>query len=194
MSLSIRLAATAVTAVALVGSVALPASADGNHWRGHHRGHHGHHGDNGDHGDNGHHGDHGDNGGYGDNGRRGPRSNVEISEVQYNSPGFDNRSNRSLNGEWFTVKNEGRYPVQLRNHTVRDEDGHTYRFGWLRLRGGQEVTVHTGYGRDGWGHVYQDSSRHLYDNRRGSVTLRDDEGRRLDRCEWNRWDGGHTAC
>lgn len=179
MSLSIRLAATAAAAVALVGSAALPATADGNDWRGDHRGNHRHHGDNGD---------------WGDHGRRGPRSNVEISEVQYNSPGFDNRSNRSLNGEWFKVKNEGRYPVQLRNYTIRDEDGHTYRFGWLRLRGGQEVTVHTGYGRDGWGHLYQDRSRHLYDNRSGSITLRNDEGRWLDRCEWNRWDGGHKDC
>ncbi|MCM2579978.1 lamin tail domain-containing protein [Streptomyces meridianus] len=167
MSLSIRsLAATAVAAVALVGAATLPATADGSHRHGHHNGHHGH----------------------------GQRGGVEISEVQYNSRGIDSRFNRSLNGEWFTVRNDGRFPVQLRNHTVRDGRGHTYRFGWLRLRGGQEVTVHTGYGRDSGSRVYQDSPRHLYSNVRGSLTLRDDEGRRLDRCAWNRWDGGHKSC
>lgn len=171
MSLSIRLATTAIAAVALVGSAALPATADGSHGRGHDRGHHGHHG-----------------------GHNGPRSNIEISEVQYNSRGIDSRFNRSLNGEWFKVRNDGRSTVQLRNHTVRDGQGHTYRFGWLRLRGGQEVTVHTGFGRDGGRHVYQDSSRHLYSNYRGSITLRDDDGRRLDRCSWDRWDGGHKSC
>lgn len=171
MSLSIRLASTAIAAVALVGSAALPATADGNNWRGHHGGHHGHHG-----------------------GHNGPRSSIEISEVQYNSPGIDSRFNRSLNGESFTLRNEGRRSVQLRNHTVRDEQGHTYRFGWLRLRGGEEVTVHTGYGRDSLRRVFQDSPRHLYSNYRGSITLRDDEGRRLDRCSWDRWDGGHKSC
>lgn len=124
----------------------------------------------------------------------GSRAGVEISEVQYNARGVDTRFNRSLNGEWFTVRNEGRRPVQLRNYTVRDGQGHTYRFGRLVLRGGERVTVHTGFGRDGQRRVYQDSWRHLYDNRSGSITLRDERGHRLDRCTWNRWDGGHKRC
>src|SRR4051794_20370596 len=57
-----RLAAAALAAGALVGAVALPASAT-DHARPH-------------------------------------RPAVEISDAQYDSPGFDDRSNRSLNKEW----------------------------------------------------------------------------------------------
>ncbi|WP_432096375.1 lamin tail domain-containing protein [Streptomyces sp. bgisy100] len=119
---------------------------------------------------------------------------LEIGQVQYDAPGPDRRNDRSLNSEFFTVVNNGRHAVQLRNYTVSDRDGHTYTFDRLRLRRGQEVTVHTGHGRDHRWHRYQDSNRHLYDNNRGSLTLRTDGGNRVDQCRWGRGDGGHTDC
>ncbi|MFY1675631.1 MULTISPECIES: lamin tail domain-containing protein [unclassified Streptomyces] len=127
-------------------------------------------------------------------GRRDRHSAVAISEIQYNAPGRDRWNNRSVNREYFTVKNTSRRSVQMRNYTVTDRRGHTYRFRGLRLRGGQEVVVHSGFGRDNRRHVYQDSRRHLYDNRRGALVLRDKRGHRVDRCSWNRWDRGHTYC
>lgn len=58
-------------ALAVVGVVALPASAAGHHGRPHHQ-------------------------------------TVYLSDVQYDSPGRDDRSNRSLNGEWVEVTNDSR--------------------------------------------------------------------------------------
>ncbi|MFG2775968.1 lamin tail domain-containing protein, partial [Streptomyces sp. NPDC048350] len=42
-----------------------------------------------------------------DDHRRAPK--VEISRVQADSPGRDNRSNRSLNAEWVEITNNSRH-------------------------------------------------------------------------------------
>ncbi|MET8681123.1 lamin tail domain-containing protein [Streptomyces sp. NPDC004647] len=126
--------------------------------------------------------------------QRRPHRWVEIDQVQYNAPGEDRRSNHSLNSEYFTIRNNSRHGVQLRDYTVTDRDGHTYTFNRLRLRSGQTVTVHTGFGQDWRLHRYQDSRRHLYDNNRGQLTLRNERGWRLDQCSWNRFDRGHIGC
>ncbi|MGP4003648.1 lamin tail domain-containing protein [Streptomyces sp. 8N706] len=119
---------------------------------------------------------------------------VEIGQIQYDAPGPDRRANRSLNGEYFTVVNNGRRSVQLRDYTVSDRDGNTYTFDRLRLGSGQEVTVYTGHGRDRWLQRYQDSDYHLYDNNRGRLTLRSDQGDRIDQCRWGWEDRGHIDC
>ncbi|GJF27219.1 hypothetical protein SHO565_77830 [Streptomyces sp. HO565] len=53
---------------------------------------------------------------------------MEISDVQYDSPGRDDRSNRSLNKEWVEITNNSRRSVYLEGWTLRDEDGHRYTF------------------------------------------------------------------
>ena len=57
---------------------------------------------------------------------------VYISGVQYDSPGRDDRSNRSLNKEWVDITNSTRQGVNLNGWTLSDEDGHTYRFRHVR--------------------------------------------------------------
>ncbi|MFE7403166.1 lamin tail domain-containing protein [Streptomyces sp. NPDC057557] len=79
--------------------------------------------------------------------------------MQYNGPGRDDYSNRSLNGEWAEVTNTGHRPVSLDGWTLSDRDGNRYRFDDLRLAGRVTVRVHTGPGRDTRTDVYQ--------NRRG---------------------------
>ncbi|MEV6315656.1 lamin tail domain-containing protein [Streptomyces sp. NPDC051776] len=118
---------------------------------------------------------------------------VEIGQIQFDAPGPDRFSNRSVNGEYFTVVNTSRRPVQLRDYTVSD-GSRTYRFDRLRLRGGEEVVVRTGFGRDQRLLRFQDSDRHIYSNFRGGLVLRDRGGASVDRCFWNWRDGGHTGC
>lgn len=71
-----------------------------------------------------------------------------LGDIQYNSPGRDDYSNRSLNGEWVEVTNTGRRAVKLDGWTLSDLDGNRYRFDDLRLTGRATVRVHTGQGRD----------------------------------------------
>ncbi|MGW4561610.1 lamin tail domain-containing protein [Streptomyces sp. NPDC004561] len=114
MSVSVSVTARHVAAAALVGAVALPASAVGHD---HDRG-------------------------------RAQRQHVVISAVQYDSPGRDNRSNRSLNKEWVDVTNTSRQDVNLEGWTLSDEDGHTYTFHHYRLEGRSTVRIHACEGRD----------------------------------------------
>lgn len=69
---------------------------------------------------------------------------VRIVKVQYDSPGTDSGSNKSLNAEWVKIRNSGSKAKQLKGWTLRDTSGHVYRFGSYRLGAGKAVTIHTG--------------------------------------------------
>ncbi|MEU9116002.1 lamin tail domain-containing protein [Streptomyces sp. NPDC048483] len=114
------------------------------------------------------------------------RSAVVLGAIQYDSPGRDDRSHRSLNAEWVTVKNTGHRAVNLRGWTLSDRSGHTYRFGNFRLGGHSKVRVHTGIGRDNRWDVYQDRRAYVWDNDRDSATLRNDHRRVVDSESWGR--------
>ncbi|MHB9856609.1 lamin tail domain-containing protein [Streptomyces krungchingensis] len=112
------------------------------------------------------------------------RPNVEISRVQYDSPGRDDRSNRSLNKEWVEITNNTRRAVNLDGWTLSDEDGHTYTFDHYRLDGRATVRVHTGIGRDSRTDLYQDRRHYVWDNRSDTATLRNDRDRFVDDTSW----------
>ncbi|WP_327269492.1 lamin tail domain-containing protein [Streptomyces sp. NBC_01218] len=150
-----RITATVLASGALLAAAALPAAADG-HGRGHDRGH--------------------------DRVQPAPRSSIVLGQIQYDSPGRDNRSNRSLNDEWVTVTNTSRQAVNLRGWTLTDESRRTYRFD-LRLAGRSSVRVHTGVGRDSRTDVFQDRENYVWDNS-DTATLRDARGRKIDQKAW----------
>ncbi|MFD9032386.1 lamin tail domain-containing protein [Streptomyces sp. NPDC059567] len=110
---------------------------------------------------------------------------VKISRVQADSPGRENRSNRSLNAEWVELTNTTRHPVNLKGWTLRDEDGNRYRFNDYRLAGRATVRIHTGEGRDTRTDLFQDRRDYVWDNNRDKATLRDNRGRTVDTKSWN---------
>ncbi|MEU1086039.1 lamin tail domain-containing protein [Streptomyces sp. NPDC005576] len=119
--------------------------------------------------------------------RPAPRSSVVLGQIQYDSPGRETRTNRSLNDEWVTVTNTSRHAVNLRDWTLTDESRRTYRFD-LRLAGRSSVRVHTGVGRDNRTDVYQDRNNYVWDNS-DTATLRDARGNRVDTKSWGRRGG-----
>ncbi|WP_330294630.1 lamin tail domain-containing protein [Streptomyces sp. NBC_00503] len=121
-------------------------------------------------------------------GTTGKHSTIMISKVQYDSPGRDDRSNRSLNGEWVEVKNTGKKTVDLRGYTLTDQQGNRYRFRSLMLDGHSSVKVHTGKGKDTLHDVYQGRANQVWDQR-DSATLRNDHGRILDSSSWGKAKG-----
>ncbi|GAB2781030.1 hypothetical protein GCM10027073_12160 [Streptomyces chlorus] len=118
------------------------------------------------------------------------RQQVVISDVQYNAPGPDTRSNRSLNGEWVNITNRSRQSVDLKGWTLRNSEGDKYTFRHLRLDGRSTVKVHTGSGRDTRHDVYQDRREHIWDNRSDRATLSNRRGSVVDTESWGR-DRGH---
>ncbi|MCC5474565.1 lamin tail domain-containing protein [Streptomyces sp. NPDC059680] len=113
---------------------------------------------------------------------------VYISGVQYDAPGRDDRSNRSLNREWVDITNSTRRAVNLEGWTLSDEDGRTYTFRHVWLEGRGTVRVHTGFGRDSHTDVYQDRRREAWENDGDTATLRNDRGRFVDAVSWGRDD------
>ncbi|MFF4401104.1 lamin tail domain-containing protein [Streptomyces sp. NPDC001480] len=160
-----RLTAVAAVAAAVVGAVALPASAADHHQR------------------------------------PSDRDRVVISDVQYDSPGREDRSRHSLNREWVEITNNSRRGVNLDGWTLSDEGGHTYTFRYVRLAGRATVRVHTGVGRDSATDLYQDRRTQVWDEDADTATLRDDHGRFVDAFSWgrdhhrrdggDRWGGDH---
>ncbi|MFJ1974479.1 lamin tail domain-containing protein [Streptomyces sp. NPDC087903] len=114
------------------------------------------------------------------------RSQVEISAVQYDSPGPEDRSNRSLNKEWVELTNTKRHSVNLDGWTLRGEDGRKFTFRHYRLEGHATVRIHTGEGRDSRTDLYQDRRNYAWDNRSDTATLRNDHGRFVDDESWGR--------
>ena len=112
------------------------------------------------------------------------RPKVQISAVQYDSPGRDDRSNRSLNREWVEVTNTGRRAVNLDGWTLHDEDGHKFTFDHYRLDGRSTVRIHTGEGRDSRSDLFQDRRNYVWDNRSDTATVRNDRGRFIDDASW----------
>jgi hypothetical protein len=115
---------------------------------------------------------------------------IKISKIQYDSPGTDDGSNSSLNAEYVVIKNTGNRRVSLEGWVLKDRANHRYTFGSFRLRGGGSVTIHTGTGNDTRRHVYQDSGAYIWNNDGDTAVLRDDSGRRIDRCSYP---GGETS-
>ena len=112
------------------------------------------------------------------------RPKVEISAVQYDSPGRDDRSRRSLNKEWVELTNTSRRTVNLDGWTLKDENGHTYTFNHYRLDGRATVRIHTGEGRDTDSDLYMDRRNYVWDNYSDTATLRNDHGRFVDDASW----------
>jgi hypothetical protein len=112
------------------------------------------------------------------------RTKVQITAVQYDSPGRDDRSNRTQNREWVDITNTPRRSVNLDGWTLKDEDGRTYTFDHYRLEGRSTVRIHTGIGRDTRTDLYQDRRHYVWDNRSDTATLRNDRDRFIDNASW----------
>ncbi|MFD9293479.1 lamin tail domain-containing protein [Streptomyces sp. NPDC060030] len=115
-----------------------------------------------------------------------PAPRVVISDVQADTPGRDDSSNRSLNAEWVEITNQTRRAVNLDGWTLRDADGHRYRFDGVSLAGRATVRVHTGIGRDTRTDLFQDRRAYVWDSYGDTATLRNARGRTVDTDSWGR--------
>ncbi|RFS80954.1 lamin tail domain-containing protein [Actinomadura spongiicola] len=111
-------------------------------------------------------------------------SAVQIYRAYYNSPGSDNRTNKSLNGEWVQLLNTSKKAVQLKGYKLRDKTGYTYTFGSFTLAGKKYVTVHTGKGSNTSTHRYWGRGAYVWNNTGDTAYLRYPNGSAADSCSW----------
>ena len=118
---------------------------------------------------------------------------VRFSRVQYDSPGSDTGSNRSLNAEWAQLHNYGSRTRALTGWTIRDRSGHVYRFPRFSLKPGRSVRLHTGRGQNSASDLYWRQGAYVWNNTGDRAILRNKAGSRVDTCTWI--DGpGATNC
>ena len=122
---------------------------------------------------------------------------VKIFHIQYNSPGRDSGTNRSLNLEYVYLWNTSTSrAVQLRGWTVRDQEGNVYRFPRYRLGPAKYVAVLTGRGRNRpkAGILYWGRRTYVWDNKRDGAILRKPSGRTVDLCSYRGTAAGGLKC
>lgn len=120
---------------------------------------------------------------------------VRFATVQYDQPGNDLPvTSYKLNGEWVQVKNTTRRPKLLAGWKIKDNTGFTFVFpSGYRLGAGKTVTVHTGKGMNGAGHLYWKQGNYVWNNTGDKARLLTPAGQAVDSCSWG--DGsGRTSC
>jgi hypothetical protein len=120
---------------------------------------------------------------------------VQFTRITYNAPGVDNRTNKSINGEYAQLTNRSKSAVNLKNWTVRDAAGNLYRFtAGYTLAAGKSVIVRTGKGTNTAATRYWGKTYHVWNNSGDTATLRTDAGKTIDSCRWTTAGKGWTAC
>lgn len=119
---------------------------------------------------------------------------VSIRHVWFDSPGSDNGSNASLNGEWVQLKNTSRSAVSLKGWILKDAANHKYVFPNVRIGAGKTLKVHTGKGTDTASHKYQNRRWYVWNNTSDTATLTKASGAKVDSCSWTRRDPSDKWC
>jgi hypothetical protein len=121
-------------------------------------------------------------------------SRVVIHEIYYNSPGSDDGSNSSLNGEWIQLKNTSNDNITLKSWTVRDTAGHVFIFGTYTLNANSSVKIHTGSGTGNSTNRYWNNGWYIWNNDKDTGTLKDASGKTLDSCSYNNAGVSYIIC
>lgn len=111
---------------------------------------------------------------------------IQITKVYYDSPGSDLRSNASLNGEYVTILNTTRRPIDLEGWTIRDKTGYQYEFGPDVVLGAKKkITLRSGTGSDGTSTVYWGRRAYVWNNDKDTAYIRNASAKLIDSCSYN---------
>jgi len=119
---------------------------------------------------------------------------VTIYHVWFDSPGSDNRSNKSLNAEWVQIKNNGSSAVSLRGWVLKDASNHKYTFLNVKIGAHKTMKVHTGRGTDTTADKYQNRRAYVWNNTSDTATLTKANGSKVDSCSWTTRDPSDKYC
>ena len=118
---------------------------------------------------------------------------MQIHEIYYNSPGPDNGSNASLNGEWVQLYNTSSSKITLTDWTVRDAAGHVFKFATYTIGAHSYVKIHTGKGTRTQTDRYWNLSWYVWNNNGDTATLKDNHGNTIDGCSYSDPSESHSS-
>ncbi|HWS33498.1 MAG TPA: lamin tail domain-containing protein [Actinoplanes sp.] len=120
---------------------------------------------------------------------------VQFTRIQYNAPGVDRKTNKSVNGEYFRLTNKTKKSLNMKGWTVRDAAGNLYRFTTdYTLAAGKNVVVRTGKGSNTTATRYWGKTNHVWNNSGDSARLSTDKNKMIDTCKWTKPGKGYTTC
>ncbi len=120
---------------------------------------------------------------------------MQITKVQYNSPGTDTKDNSSLNGEWVRIKNTASTARTITGWTLRDTANHVYTFPKTTVEPGASIYVYTGTGSNTSTKRYWGMGWHVWNNSGDEkVRLRNANGTAIDSCDYTGSSAGYTTC
>ncbi|MEV6805820.1 lamin tail domain-containing protein [Streptomyces sp. NPDC051129] len=119
---------------------------------------------------------------------------VRIHHVWFDSPGSDNRSNKSLNAEWVQLKNTSGSAVSLKGWVLKDASNHKYVFPNVKIGAGKYLKIHTGSGSDSAADKYQDRRAYVWNNDKDTATLTKANGTKAASCSWTTRDPSDKYC
>lgn len=106
---------------------------------------------------------------------------IVIMDAHYNAEGDDNEN---LNGEYFTIRNQGSTPADLTSWEVRDSDGFVFVLPAVTLQPGSALTLFTGTGESTGDSVFMRSPVPVLNNGGDNLALYDREGNRISSFSW----------
>ncbi|MEU2438571.1 lamin tail domain-containing protein [Streptomyces rubradiris] len=119
---------------------------------------------------------------------------VKIHHVWFDSPGSDNRSNKSLNGEWVQLKNTSGQAVSLKGWVLKDASNHKYVFPNIKIGAGKYLKIHTGSGTNTASDRYQGRRAYVWNNDKDTATLTKANGGKVASCSWTTRDPSDKYC
>ncbi|MFJ2605896.1 lamin tail domain-containing protein [Streptomyces sp. NPDC091279] len=119
---------------------------------------------------------------------------VVIHHVWFDSPGSDNRSNASLNGEWVQLRNTSRAAISLKGWILKDASNHRYTFKNIKIGAGKYIKVRTGKGADTASTKFQNRAAYVWNNTSDTATLTKASGAKVDVCSWTTRDPSDKYC
>ncbi|WP_055493426.1 lamin tail domain-containing protein [Streptomyces sp. TP-A0356] len=119
---------------------------------------------------------------------------VTIYHVWFDSPGKDDRSNKSLNAEWVQIRNNGSSAVALKGWILKDTSNHKYTFPNVKIGAHKLIKVHTGRGTNTATDLYQNRRAYVWNNTGDTATLTKPNGAKVSSCSWTRRDGSDKYC
>jgi hypothetical protein len=123
------------------------------------------------------------------------RHGVTIVEIWFDSPGPDNVSNKSLNGEWVQLHNTTNVKKNITGWILHDSSSHRYTFPLTVLKPHATLRVHTGRGVKNPQNRYWGSTSYIWNNSGDTARLANANAVIIDRCSYNhRFDSVRKFC
>ena len=119
---------------------------------------------------------------------------LKISSVYFDSPGTDDGSAASVNGEWVAITNGTATTADMTNWTLQDASSHTYVFPSFTLAPNATVEVHAGSGSNTASDLYWGSGTYVWNNTGDTATLRDASATLIGSCTYSQTQDPQAMC